>query len=150
LRLLPNHLLLITGGNRSIIKRKGRLGSFMERYFILAIAVTLVAVTTPKKNRQEARFCNTQQEERRSIASVATCDDGADFADILSSYTTFKATAGVFSGKRVYKATSYKNSVREFIKKGPMQVNKWTGCTNPRVLYNVLQSVPMGEPYYIE
>jgi hypothetical protein len=49
LRLLPNHLLLITGGNRSIIKRKGRLGSFMERYFILAIAVTLVAVTTPKK-----------------------------------------------------------------------------------------------------
>ncbi len=67
----------------------------MERYFILVIAVTLVAVPTQKKNRQRAWFANTQL-ATRNIAGLTTCDNGADYADILPPYSTFKATAGVF------------------------------------------------------
>jgi hypothetical protein len=121
----------------------------MERYFLLTIVVTLVGVTT-QKSEQEANFRSTQLKERRVIAAITTCENSADYTDILTPYTKFKTSAWVVYEKEVYRATAYKNSEQKMIKSRRRRVNEMPGSTNPRILYNILRSLPMGEPYFIQ
>ena len=121
----------------------------MERYFLLIIVVTLVGVTT-QKNGQEANFRSTLLKERGAIALITTCEKIADYTGILTPYSKFKTPAGVVNEEKIYESTAYKNNVQKSIKNWRRQVNKLPASTNPRILYNILRSLPMGEPYFIQ
>lgn len=95
----------------------------MVRYFILLIIVTLIGITTQKKNKQEAGC-----------------------SDIPASYPILRTSAGAADNK-IYQAASYKDCVQKNIKNSRTQVNKIGSDIDPRILYSVL---PMGESYYIE
>jgi hypothetical protein len=95
----------------------------MERYFILLIIVTLMGITTQRKDKRELGC-----------------------PDIPASYTKVKTSAGAADDK-MYEASSYKDCVQKNIKNSSTQVNKVGGDINPHILYTVL---PMGESYYIE
>ncbi len=95
----------------------------MVRYFILLIIVTVIGITTQKKNKQEAGCF-----------------------DISASYSILKTSAGAADDK-IYQAASYKDCVRQNIKNSHRQVNKMGSEIDPHILYPVL---PIGESYYIE
>jgi len=66
----------------------------MERYFLLIIVVTLVGVTTQKKNGQEANFRSTLPKERGVTAGITTRESNAGYTNILKRYTKFKTSGG--------------------------------------------------------
>lgn len=111
----------------------------MERHFILMIVVMLVGLTIHKKNRQETDFNLTRRMERNTVAAIGTCAGNSDYADVLM-HTT----------EQIYETATYKNSVQRIIKNSRRPANKLSGSTNPRSLFNILRSLPMGEPYYIQ
>ena len=95
----------------------------MERYFILLIIVTLIGITTQKKDKQEAGC-----------------------SDIAASCTILKTSAGP-AGDTIFDAPSYKDCVQKNIKNSHTRVNKMGGDIDPHILYPVL---PIGESYYLE
>jgi hypothetical protein len=92
----------------------------MERYFILLIIVTLIGITTQRKDKREL--------------------------GCPAPYTKLKTSAGA-AGDKMYEAASYKDCVQKNIKNSRTQVNKVGRDIDPHILYTVL---PMGESYYIE
>ena len=116
----------------------------MERYLILVIVVAVIGVTTQKKDGQCANF------RERIIPSITTSEKSEDPIDISTSYTQFKPAAGVIHEKKTYEDLVYRNSIRKMIKNWHSHQDKMSGSTNPRILYNILRTLPMGEPYFIE
>lgn len=118
----------------------------MERYFLLIIVVTLVGVTTQKKNGQEASFRSNLLKETVVIAAIATWESNAGYTDILRRYAKFKTSARDVNKEKIHEATASKNNIRKTIKNWRRQVNSVPGSTDPRTLFTILRSPPMSEP----
>jgi hypothetical protein len=119
----------------------------MERYFILMIAVTLVGVTV-RKNRRETDSCSIRQEERKMIP--IPCENGLNYTNVLTTYIKLKTSSDVVIEAKSYEIVANKNSIQKIIKSWTRRVNKMSRSTNPRVLFNILSTLPMGEPCFIQ
>jgi len=117
----------------------------MERYFIPIIVVTVIGVTTQKKDGPGTNFIGSQHNERATPAFTAS----ENSADVLTSYTRVKTIAEVIQEK-TYKATVYESSIPKMIKNWCSYTDKTPGGTNPCIFYNILRSSPVGEPCFLE
>ena len=121
----------------------------MERYFILMIIVTLVGVTVRKENRQETNFLNTRMKEKKMIGSIPG-ENSVSYTNFLTTYSKLKTSSDVVNEEKIYEIVDSKNSIQKIIKSWSRQVNKMSRSENPRILFNILSSLPMGEPYFIQ
>ncbi len=121
----------------------------MERYLILMIIVTLAGVSVQKKNRLETTSWSTLQEERKMIAAIP-CENSLNYTNLLTTYSKFKTSSDVVNEEKIYEIVANKNSIQKITKSWNRQLNKVSCSANPRVLFNILRSLPMGEPYFIQ
>ena len=119
----------------------------MERYFILMIIVTLAGVTVQKKNRQETTSWSTLLEERKMIAAIP-CENSVNYTNVLTTYSKFKTSSDVVNEEKIYEIVANKNRIQKIT--WNKRVNKMSCSANPRVLFNILRSLPIGEPYFIQ
>ena len=120
----------------------------MERYFILMIAVTLVSVTVQKHTR-ETNSCGIRQEETKMSAAMP-CENGLNYTNVLTTYSKLKTSSGVVNEAKSYEIVANKNSIQKIIKSWTRRVSKMSRSTNPQVLFNILSTLPMREPYFIQ
>ena len=121
----------------------------MERYFILMIIVTLAGVTVQKKNIQETIYWSTLQEERKMIAAIP-CENSVNYTNVLTTYSKFKTSSDVVNEEKIYEIVAHKNRIQKITKSWNRRVNKMSCSANPRVLFNILRFLPIGEPYFIQ
>jgi hypothetical protein len=121
----------------------------MERYFILMIIVTLIGVTVRKENRQEANFLNTRMEEKKMIAAIPG-ENSVNYTNVLTTYSKFKTSSDVVNEEKIYEIVANKNRIQKITKSWSRRANKVSCSANPRVLFNILRSLPMGEPYFLQ
>jgi|SRR6185295_3994587 len=116
----------------------------MERYFILMLIAMLVGIT--KKNNHEPHSPN-YQEEKGIIATPS--QNNVDYADAHAIYE-FETLPGVGTEQRIYDIIVNNNSIPKIAKNWRRREHKATCSANPRILFNILRSLPMGEPYFIQ
>ena len=121
----------------------------MERYFILMIIVTLGGTTVQKKNRQETISWSTLQEERKMIAAIP-CENSVNYTNVPTTFSKFKTSSDVVNEEKIYEIVANKNSIQKITKSRSRRVNKMSSSANPRASFNILRSLPMGEPYFIQ
>jgi hypothetical protein len=120
----------------------------MERCLIIVIVVALAGITIQKKNWKYAK--RSQREERRMPEAIAEYESSPACTGALTIYSQLKTSPEVFNEADVFETNVFKNRIQKNVKNWPAKVNKLTHSTNPRVLFNILRSLPMGEPYFIE
>ena len=120
----------------------------MERYFIIMLVAMLAGVTIEKEKRREAHSRIFQQEE----AMIATIPSGINvgYADLHAIYVELETSWNVRNEERIYEIIVNNNSTPKIAKNSRRRGNKATCSANPRILFNVLRSLPMGEPYFIQ
>lgn len=118
----------------------------MERYFILMVVAMLVGAT--EKNKQVAHSRSSYQQETRTFATVQL-ENSMDHASAYSINTELETAWGVGDEARIYKSI-VNNSTPKIAKNWRGRVNKATCSANPRILFNILRSLPMGESYFIQ
>jgi hypothetical protein len=113
------------------------------------IIVTLAGVTVQKKNRQETTFWSTPQEERKMIATIPH-ENSVNYTSFVTTYSKFKTSSDVVNKEKIYEIVANRNSIQKITKSWSRRVNKMSCSANPRVVFNILRSLPMGEPYFIQ
>ena len=121
----------------------------MERYVILMIIVTLAGVAVQKKNRQETTSWSTLQEGGKMIAAIPS-ENSVNYTNVLTTYSKFKTSSDVANEEKIYEIVASKNRIQKITKSWNRRANKMSCSANPRVLFNILCSLPMGEPYFIQ
>lgn len=120
----------------------------MERYFILMIGVTLVGATAQKKTR-ETNSSSIRQGQRKIIA--IPCENSVNYPNVLTSYSKLETSSDVANEAKSYEIVVNKNSIEKLTKNWEQAGKlKMSRRTNPRVLFDILRPLPMGEPYFIQ
>ena len=120
----------------------------MERYFILMIITMLTCIGIQTTNPQQTGLRGVNYSERKIAAAVAGSENPTHLAELLSPYRKLKTHVKLPNGKNVYHPTAFKHSIKKI--NWRRAANKMTSSTNPRVLFNILHTLPMGEPYFIQ
>jgi hypothetical protein len=102
-----------------------------------------------RKKQAGNDFLEHPQEERKMIAAIP-CENSVDYTNVLTTYSKFKTTSDVVNEENIYEIVANKNRIQKITKSWNRQVNKMSCSANPRVLFNILRSLPMGEPYFIQ
>jgi hypothetical protein len=116
----------------------------MERYFLLMIVGMFTGFTIHHEKRTEIK---SGVSKRNIIATLTKCKNTAQYAD-FTIYSKFETSASAVSIEDIYEVPG--KNVQKIIKNWPRRANKMAGSTNPRILFNVLRSLPVGEPYFIQ
>jgi hypothetical protein len=120
----------------------------MESYLTLVI-VTLPEVTIERKDQHDSPD-NPQQQERKIMAAMIPPATGVHRPGIVMLNAQFKSTA-TFVGKTwISKPVVYKKRTQKMIIKYRGHINQMPGNPNPRAFFNILRSLPRGEPTLIQ